>query len=184
MSRGFNHATFDNVFWPAEYIVLNIPLYDIYIILSRQQVSQPSQSEEEILNTSSNGNQPEIDKQPMATATREEEVTEVDAKRKVGGRERIRDLPKITKESSKMAKLRRKYATRQKVGPRTWDEAKRRFWREWADRRGRHAQKWIVSRVPPSRGLIVGGVKSWKQKENVEIVELELCIVDHSNTYE
>ena len=58
-----------------------------------------------------------------------------------------------------------------------------RFWREWAERRSLRAQKWTVSRVtqkPSKRGLIVGGVKSWRQKENMEIVELELCIVDHS----
>ena len=101
------------------------------------------------------------------------------------GQEVIRELAKekMKKESSKMAKLRKKYASRRRMGPRTWDEAKRRFWREWADRRSRRAQRWTVTRVPPPcrRGLIVGGVKSWKQKENLEIVELELCIVDHAN---
>ena len=40
------------------------------------------------------------------------------------------------------------------------------------------AQRWTVSRVPPMSNL---GLKAWRQKENLEIVELELCIVDHAN---
>ena len=149
------------------------------ITLSQQQVSQPSKPEE-ALSTSGNEIQP---------ATAEGAAVGGSAKRifvGIGkGQGVIRDLPKKKrkkkKESSNMAKLRKKYASRRRMGPRTWDEAKRRFWREWADRRSRRAQRWTVSRVAPSRGLIVGGVKSWKQKENLEIVELELCIVDHAN---
>ena len=121
---------------------------DIEIILPQQRKSRPRQTEE-VLGTSSNKAEPVFVKLPAG-----------DAKGKFAGKETelIRDLPKRKKrkrESSKMAELRRKYATRRRMGPpRRWDEAKRRFWREWADRRSQRAQRWTVSRVPPtSRGL-------------------------------
>jgi len=138
--------------------------------VAQHQESQPTKSEM-VLNTRSN---PTIVEWPSACP-----------KRKFVGRGQgvIRDLPKRKKrnrkkESGKIAKLRKKYATRRMMGPRTWDEAKRRFWREWAQRRTQRAQRWTVSRVPPMSSL---GLKAWRQKENLEIVELELCIVDHAN---
>ena len=62
-------------------------------------------------------------------------VTEGGDARKVGAQrqELIRDLPKKKnkKGSNKMAKLRKKYTTRRRMGPRTWDEAKRRLVARW-----------------------------------------------------